>query len=112
MSTIGSVGEFDLSNPISWDNYAEKFKTFLEENEITNAEKKRAVLLAVCGIKMLVLRSLLAPESPSTKSYQDLINVLKEHFSPTSSESYRRFQFLKLLQHNNETVSSYVTELH
>ncbi|GBM97020.1 hypothetical protein AVEN_234747-1, partial [Araneus ventricosus] len=83
-----------------------------ETNEITNAEKKRAVLLAVCGIKTLgVLRSLLAPESPSTKPYDDLIKVLKEHFAPTSSEIYRRFQFHKRLQHNNETVSSYVTEL-
>ncbi|GBO23854.1 Transposon Ty3-G Gag-Pol polyprotein [Araneus ventricosus] len=112
MSTIGSIGEFDVSNPISWDNYAEQLKFFLEANEITNAEKKRAVLLAVCGIKTLgVLRSLLAPESPSTKSYDDLIKVLKEHFAPTSSGIYRRFQFHKRLQHNNETVSSYVTEL-
>ncbi|GBM59601.1 hypothetical protein AVEN_36511-1 [Araneus ventricosus] len=109
MSTIGSIGEFDVSNPISWDNYAEQLKNFLEANEITNAEKKRAVLLTVCGIKNLgVLRSLLAPESPSTKSYEDLIKVLKEHFVPTSSKIYRRFQFHKRLQHNNETVSSYV----
>ncbi|GBN90690.1 hypothetical protein AVEN_114012-1 [Araneus ventricosus] len=64
MSTIGSNGEFDVSNPISWDNYAEQLKFFLEANEITNAEKKRGVLLAVCGIKTLgVLRSLLAPAS-------------------------------------------------
>ncbi|GBM67239.1 hypothetical protein AVEN_208946-1 [Araneus ventricosus] len=111
MSTIGSIGEFDVSNPISWDNYVEQLKFFLGANEITNAEKKRAVLLDVCGIKTLgVLRSLLAPESPSTKSYDDLIKVLKEHFAPTS-KIYRRFQFHKRLQHNNETVSSYVTEL-
>ncbi|GBO18360.1 hypothetical protein AVEN_274630-1 [Araneus ventricosus] len=112
MLTIGSIGEFDVSNLISWDNYAEQLKFFLEANEITNAEKKRAVLLAVCRIKTLgVLRSLLAPESPSTKSYDDLIKVLKEHFAPTSSEIYRRFQFHKRLQHNNEAISSYVTEL-
>ncbi|GBN21588.1 hypothetical protein AVEN_112387-1 [Araneus ventricosus] len=112
MSTIRSIGEFDVANPISWDNYAEQLKFFLEANEITNAEKKRGVLLAVCGIKSLgVLRSLLASESPSTKSYEDLIKVLKEYFAPTSSEIYRRFQFQKRLEHYNETVSSYVTGL-
>ncbi|GBM50869.1 hypothetical protein AVEN_178139-1 [Araneus ventricosus] len=110
MSTTGSIGEFDVPNPIPWDNYAEQLKFFLDANEITNAEKKRAVLLAVCGIKTLgILRSLLATESP-TKSYEDLIKVLKEHFAPTS-EIYRRFQFHKRFHHNYETVSSYVTEL-
>ncbi|GBO05799.1 hypothetical protein AVEN_220529-1 [Araneus ventricosus] len=105
MSTIGSICEFDASNPISWDNYAEQLKNFLEANEITDAEKKRAVLLSVRGIKSLsVLRLLLAPETPSTKSYEDLIKVSKEHFAPTS-ETCRRFQFHKRMQHNIETVS-------
>ncbi|GBO03810.1 hypothetical protein AVEN_232208-1, partial [Araneus ventricosus] len=88
------------------DTDSSRQSNLLNSNEINNAEKKRAVLLVVVGI----LRSLLAPESPSTKSYEDLIKVLKEHFAPTS-EIYRSFQFHKRLQHNNETVSSYVTEL-
>ncbi|GBN99197.1 hypothetical protein AVEN_196501-1 [Araneus ventricosus] len=101
-----------IDHHIEYEPLLRTIKIFLEANEITNAEKKREVLLAVCGIKTLgVLRSLLAPESPSTKSYDDLIKVLKEHFAPTSSEIYRRFQFHNNLQHNNETVSSYVTEL-
>ncbi|GBN52090.1 hypothetical protein AVEN_122259-1 [Araneus ventricosus] len=109
---IVSIDEFDVSNPISWDNYTEQLISFLKTNVITNAEKKRVVLLAVLRIKTLgVLLSLLESESPSTKSYNDLIKNFKENFTPTSSEIYRHFQFQERMQRKNGTVSFYVTEL-
>ncbi|XP_064469921.1 uncharacterized protein LOC135384658 [Ornithodoros turicata] len=74
--------------------------------------KHRATLLAVCGIKTLgIIRSLVSPASPSETSYDELIALLKNHFTPKPSVIYSHFQFHKRVQRSNERITSYVLEL-
>jgi len=63
-------------------------------NGITGADKKRAILLSVIGDGTYkVLSSLLAPDKPGGKSFNDLVTVLKNHFCPVQSEIMERFKF-------------------
>ena len=48
--THGSVGEFNNAEE-DWKTYVERVDLYFTANEITNAAKKRAVLLSVCGAK-------------------------------------------------------------
>ncbi|XP_031747556.1 uncharacterized protein K02A2.6-like [Xenopus tropicalis] len=112
MATLGHMEEFDVSDPSSWDSYAERLSYFLEANTIANPEQKRAVLLTVCGPKTFaVIRSLTAPASPKTKTYEELLAMLKAHFSPTPSVIIQRFHFHKRNQRADETISTYIAEL-
>ncbi|KAJ8873794.1 hypothetical protein PR048_024629 [Dryococelus australis] len=48
---LGNVEQFAVSNPYSWDSCAERLNLYLQANYVTDADKKCAVLLSVCGPK-------------------------------------------------------------
>ena len=52
-------------------------------NDIITDEKNVAVLITVVGSEMYALLSdLIAPAKSATKSYSDLVDVLKSHLKP------------------------------
>ena len=78
---LGNIGEFASTNE-RWDAYLERFEQFVSANDIKE-EKKSAVLLSVIGGKTLnILRSLTSPDKPGSKSYQEIVKLLAEHFAP------------------------------
>lgn len=52
----------------------------LERNDIDDAKLVR-VLLTVC-IRYVTLKKILAPQLLNSKSYRDIVKVLKEHYTP------------------------------
>ncbi|XP_046683445.1 uncharacterized protein LOC124369477 [Homalodisca vitripennis] len=89
---IGSVGEFD-SNEETWDSYIERFELFLICNDIDHS-KKVCTLLTVVGVKTFkLLRDLCTPDMTSTKSYDDLVKLIKDHLYPTPSFVSERYKF-------------------
>lgn len=78
---IGRLDCFD-ENTEDWNTYIERFEHFLTANDIP-AERRVAALLSVIGGKTYsLLRSLIAPEKPGAKSYNEIVQTLQEHFSP------------------------------
>ena len=66
--------------------------------------------LSVIGSKSYsLLRSLLAPDRPSEKSYDDLVTVLKKHFEPKPIVIAERFHFHRQAQAVGETILEYIT---
>ncbi len=89
-TTIGHVGPFDIN--ASWSNYQERFEFFFEANNVTNENKKRAILLAQLGAQAYeVLRSLLTPQTPKDFTYTEIAAKLQGHFNPTPNEIVERF---------------------
>ena len=74
---FGKVEEFD-----------ERLGHFFDANGITEADKKRAIFLSVVGpVTYRLLKSLVAPDKPGSKSYDDLVKQLTEHYDPTPSDA-------------------------
>ena len=48
MATHGTVGEFD-SGRETWVSYSERLEQYFIANDVAGEEKKRAILLSVCG---------------------------------------------------------------
>ena len=68
---------------------------FFTANAIAD-DKKVAVFLTVIGSKTYSLvRSLVAPELPKDKSFDDLVAVLTQHFEPKPLVIAERFHFHK-----------------
>ena len=110
MGTVGTISEFDLNS--SWELYCEQVTFFLEANDINDENKKRATLLAVCGMKTLsILKSLVYPSKPSDTPFKDIVEILSQHFSPKASEIYCRFKFQKRIQRSGESLTDYITDL-
>ena len=78
-------------------------------NGITGADKKRAILLSVIGDGTYkVLSSLLAPDKPGEKSFDNLVTVLKNHFCPVPSEIMERFKFNSRFRKPGGSIATYL----
>jgi len=108
---LGSVTPFDNKSQ-SWEDYCEILNHFFVANDVEEPEKKRAILLSCVGAQTYTLmRNLLSPEKPGSKSYEDLVSLLKNHFNPKPSEIVQRWKFNSRNRHLDENIVEYVAEL-
>lgn len=71
-----------------------------------------AVFLSVVGSKNYsLLRNLVAPSLPGSKTFEQLVSALKKHFEPKPLVIAERFHFHKRDQIMGESISEYVAEL-
>ena len=57
------------------------------------------------------MRSLCSPAEPSTKSYQDLIKVMKEHLQPAPAALGERYRFGMAVQKDDESIHKFCARL-
>ena len=110
MTTIGKIESFDDTNE-NWETYVERVEQFFLANNIDDDHKVPTLLSLIGGKTYALLRDLLAPEKPATKSFQQIVTTLQEHLSPKPLEIAERFRFYKRNQHEGESILSYVAEL-
>ena len=104
--------EFDAMLEL-WDQHEERLGHSLDANGITNIDKKRSVVLSAIGpAPYKLLTSLISPQKPGEKSYEELVTLLTEHFNPPPSEIVERYRFHTRIRHEGEAVSTFVAELH
>ena len=108
---LGRIGEFDFKVE-NWKQYIERLGHFFDANGITDEGKQRSVLLSVVGPDTYkLLSSLIAPEKPRDKTFQDLVRVLGEHYNPEPSEIVQRYKFHTRSRKQGETITKFVAEL-
>ena len=107
---IGSIGEYREGKE-EWSQYAERLDHFLSANGIEDA-KKKDVFLAVIGPQPYkLLKSLVAPAKSGDKEYNQLVQLLTQHFESAPSEIVQRYCFNSRIQQKGEPVVTYVSEL-
>ena len=79
----GTISEFDHEAE-DWKTYVERVNLYLTANDITDRDKKRAVLLSVCGARTYhTIRDLLvAPSKPTDLAYDEIVTRVQEHYNP------------------------------
>lgn len=103
---FGHFREFELGTE-SILAYLERVQLYFVTNDVAN-EKKVAVLLSVIGSKTYaLLRSLLHPEAPKEKSFDQLAKTLREHLEPKPQTIVERFHFHRRNQEQSESVLDY-----
>ncbi|KAL2077680.1 hypothetical protein ACEWY4_027184 [Coilia grayii] len=107
---LGHIDAYDESSE-QWSTYVERFEHFVVANDVPDA-KRVAVFLSVIGATTYgLLRSLLAPDKPGSKTYRHLVDTLNSHFSPKPIVIAERFRFHKRNQEEGESVAQYVAVL-
>ncbi len=110
MAMIGMIATFDITVE-DWGTYMERMELYCEANAVAD-EKKVAVLLSLMGAKTYVLlHSLLSPEKPADKTFQQIVDILNEHLNPKPLVIAERFRFHKRNQAKGESFSEYIAEL-
>ncbi|UYV72243.1 K02A2.6-like, partial [Cordylochernes scorpioides] len=94
----------------TFETFYERLEQFLILEEAGD-EKKKAYLLTLMGSKTYgVLKNLCSPILPKDKTFDNLIDILKRHFSPKRSIVVERFIFFKRMQLKEESISDYLVK--
>ena len=79
-SCIDILQEYAVGD--DWKDYSDRLKQYFVANKMDtdeDAERRRAVLLTVCSAPTYsLIKDLLAPAKPSDKSYEELVNLVKD----------------------------------
>ena len=111
MSVHGKIYQFILSQE-TWSSYTERLGYYFVANDVQDPAKKKTILLTVCGPSPFqLLKNLLEPNTPESKSYADLVDLLRNHFNPTPSVIMQRFKFNTRTRKDSESVATCVAEL-
>ncbi|XP_021340098.1 uncharacterized protein K02A2.6-like [Mizuhopecten yessoensis] len=109
MAHVGKIGEF-VEGSENFTCYVERMEQYFAANDIT--DKKVAVFLAVMGPQTYsLLRNIMTPDLPSTKTYDEIVTALKGHFMPKPLVIAERFKFHNRSQKEGESVADYVVGL-
>eukprot|EP00731_Ephydatia_muelleri_P017692 Em0010g790a len=110
MAVHGAVGQFN-EEAEEWPAYCERLMHYFTANDVETDEKRRAILLSVCGAHIYQLvRSLVSPEKPADKTFEEIVKLVRT-LTPPSSCIVRRFYFNSRFQKETETVGQFVAEL-
>lgn len=92
--------------------YQRKLQDFFDENNMIENKKKTAIFLTVVGKETYsLLRQILAPELPSTKTIEDLCGKLKDHVKQQTVDIFERYKFYVRKQHDGESIADYINDL-
>ena len=109
-ATIGTIAPFQPETD-RIELYLERVALCMAANNFPDERKVPALLSIMGGPIYEVLRSLLAPELPQAKSYDQLVVTLKQHFAPKPLVIAERFHFHRRGQRSEESISEYMAKL-
>ncbi|KAI5743861.1 hypothetical protein M8J77_022987 [Diaphorina citri] len=113
MSMQGTVFTIDLfSDNLNWTRWVQRLEAAFRIFNITDNVKQRDYLLHYMGSKTFdLLCDKLSPENPTDKTYSQIVDILKRHFSPEPLEIVENFRFHKRVQTDGESVKDFFTSL-
>ena len=101
MNSIGKLEEFDETRN-DWTAYIERVEQYFLANDVADDKRVKTYSL---------LRTLTSPDKPSTKSFDQIVAILKGHLSPKSLLIAERFRFHKRDQRDDKNINTYVAEI-
>ena len=119
---IGRIGEYD-STKETFTAYCERTELFFLANDISvdgkgDAEKKKiqerkkAIFLTEVGPEIYsVLCSMISPQKPKDKTFEEISSVLKKHFDPAPLEIAESYRFGTRNRGKEESISEYIVAL-
>ena len=96
-----------------WTSYSERLTHCFISTGITDASKQRSILLSICGPETYrLLRSLVGSAAEiNAKSFEDLVDILKQHYNPSPSVIIQRYKFNSRNRKDTETILQFLAAL-
>ena len=112
MNSTSNLNFVPYDEKEQFTNFTRRLDVFMKLKHIEDTTLKTFTFLhALTPTIHQKLYDLCAPEDPTTKSYPDLVAVLKNYLDPQASTLALQHKFVSREQHLGESVSDYATEL-
>lgn len=107
---IGAIAEYKEGQE-DFESYRERLEMWMIANSVA-VDKKVSVFLSVIGADTYrLLKNLVSPDKPSTRTYEQLCDALGDHYKPKPLVIVERFRFQKRNQHDGESNADYIVAL-
>ena len=115
MASRPPFDQFDAESE-DMESYLERlqeyFTAYDSSDEEGNAARQGAILLTSTGsICFRVLKDLAFPDTPNTKTFDQLATLLREHFKPTRLKIAKRYRFHSAVPQQGQSIDDFVREL-
>lgn len=108
--SIGTLASFDPRTQ-EWEIFRNRVKQFLSLNDIRTEEKKRAVLIThLSDEAYLLIRNLSHPKEVENSTFDELVELLNKHLTPTRATFADLANFYNAVQ-EEETVEDWAARL-
>ncbi|XP_049527417.1 uncharacterized protein LOC119457969 [Dermacentor silvarum] len=96
----------------SWSTYRIRLEAYFEGNGITDAAKRRALLVSLLSDNVVrMLQGRLPTVSVNSQTYDEVVEYLEEHYNPQVNEIAASFSFFMRKQRDGESVREYIADL-
>ena len=110
MATFGKIDEFNVKD--DWSQYIERLGHYFSANDITDISKQKSILLSVVGPETYkLMHNLSVPNLPGTKTYDELVELVKDYLCPEPNIIVQRCLFNSRAQQPEESVATFMNEL-
>ena len=109
-TTIGRMQEFNPDNE-TISAYLERFNLFVTVNGIEEGKQVSALLLVLGLRHYSLIRGLVSPHKPETKTLAELTDILTKHYDPEPIVIAEQFRFYQRTQKSGESVADFLASL-
>jgi len=98
---------------VRWKKWIQRFKTLMLAMDITNNDRKQALLMHYSGEEVNELFDVLTVDPPAEgeNNFDKSVQALSDYFSPTENTDIEVMKFRKLKQGPNEDIMEFITRL-
>ncbi|XP_063618681.1 uncharacterized protein LOC134791562 [Cydia splendana] len=107
---VGKLGPFDLVND-NWELYVDRLEQYFVANDVKSEVKVATLITVMGGDAYELMVNLCTPAKPATKTYDQLVALMKGHLNPKPSLLAERFKFRQRVQKRDENIANFVTDL-
>lgn len=106
------IGSFDGSGSGDFSDYIAVLKNAFAAHGVTDNDKQRAHLLSAVGLPTYrLVRTLCSPDTPESKTFEELVQLLSAHLSPAPSRLVARWHFNQRQQREEEDVRVFMAAI-
>lgn len=107
---IGMIENYNAEED-DWSQWHERLEQFFAANDV-KPEKKLSLLITLIGKKgYSLLKDLCLPDAPSSKTYETITTLMKNHQQPAPNPISERYKFKQCSQLENEDIKSFTRRL-
>ncbi|XP_070573004.1 uncharacterized protein [Ptychodera flava] len=106
----GRIDAFDDSLE-TWSAYARRLTHYFNANQVPE-DRKVSCLLSLLGPTVYgTLENLIFPELPTSKQFEEIVEILENHYEQKPLLVHERFTFWYRNQKESESIKAYACEL-